>query len=69
MATAFGANDVAKKIKTVPLSNNSIGRKRQDITNDLHQQLKSSMSSKLFVLQVDEVTDIFQFVMIQLREY
>ena len=53
MVTAFGAKDVAKQMQTIPLSNSSISRKIQDISDDLHQQLKSSMTGKLFALQVD----------------
>ena len=44
-------------MKTIPLSNNSIGRKIKDISNDLHEQLKNSMTGKLFALKVDEATE------------
>ena len=60
MVTAFGAKDVAKQVQTIPLSNSSISRKIQGISDDLHQQLKSSMTGKLFALQVDEATDSSQ---------
>ena len=60
MVTAFGAKDVAKQMQTIPLSNSSISRKIQGISDDLHQQLKSSMTGKLFALQVDEATDSSQ---------
>ena len=55
--TAFGAKDVAKQTQTTPFS---ISRKIQDISDDLHQQLKNSMTGKLFALQVDEATDSSQ---------
>ena len=60
MVTAFGAKDVAKQMQTIPLSNSSISRKIQYISDDLHQQLKSNMTGKLFVLQVDEATESSQ---------
>ena len=60
MVTTFGAKDVAKQVQTIPLSNSSISRKIQGFSDDLHQQLKSSMTGKLFALQVDEATDSSQ---------
>ena len=51
---------MAKQIQTIPLSNSSISRKILDISDDLRQQLKSSMTGKLFALQVDEATDSSQ---------
>ena len=57
MVDAFGASDLAKKLKTVPLSNDSIKRKISHISDDLLEQLISAMAGKPFSLQLDEATD------------
>ena len=57
MVDAFGASDLAKKLKTVPLSNDSIKRKISHISDDLLEQLISAMAGKPFSLQMDEATD------------
>ena len=48
-----------KEVEKVPLSDNSISRRIDDMSDDILSQLKnSSMKSAVFALQLDESTDI-----------
>lgn len=47
----------AAKIKTIPLSNDTVARRINDIANDLQEQLVDKLKDKRFALQFDEATD------------
>ncbi|KAL6463227.1 hypothetical protein MHYP_G00276180 [Metynnis hypsauchen] len=47
----------AAKIKTIPLSNDTVARRINDIANDLQEQLIDKLKDKRFALQFDEATD------------
>uniref|UniRef100_A0A8C7Y7X1 DUF4371 domain-containing protein n=1 Tax=Oryzias sinensis TaxID=183150 RepID=A0A8C7Y7X1_9TELE len=47
----------AAKLKTVPLSNDTVARRINDIANDLKEQLVEKLKDKRFALQFDEATD------------
>lgn len=47
----------AAKIKTIPLSNDTVARRINDIANDLKEQLVDKLKDKRFALQFDEATD------------
>ena len=51
--------NAVKKVKIVPLSDNSIRRRIDDMSDEILLQLKDSlMKSEVFALQLDESTDI-----------
>lgn len=45
------------KLKTIPVSNDTISRRISDIANDVDEQLIEKIKKKRFALQVDEATD------------
>ncbi|XP_053171455.1 zinc finger BED domain-containing protein 5-like [Scomber japonicus] len=47
----------AAKLKTIPLSNDTVARRINDIANDLQDQLVENLKDKRFALQFDEATD------------
>lgn len=47
----------AAKIKSIPLSNDTVARRINDIDNDLQEQLVNKLKDKHFALQFDEATD------------
>ena len=47
----------AAKIKTIPLSNDTVARRINNIANDLKEQLVDKLKDKRFALQFDEATD------------
>ncbi|KAM3838159.1 zinc finger BED domain-containing protein 5-like [Diretmus argenteus] len=47
----------AAKLKTIPLSNDTIARRICDISDDLEEQLTAKLTDTRFALQVDEATD------------
>jgi hypothetical protein len=56
--TLFG-DKAAKKIKTIPLSNDTVSNRITMMNDDVHQQLLRKIKrSKLYALQLDESTDI-----------
>ena len=47
----------AAKITTIPLSNDTVARRINDIANDLKEQLVDKLKDKRIALQFDEATD------------
>ncbi len=45
------------KLKTIPVSNDTISRWIHDIANDIEEQFIEKMRGKRYLLQVDEATD------------
>ncbi|GFV95229.1 SCAN domain-containing protein 3 [Trichonephila clavipes] len=52
----FGDN-FAKKLQSIPLSNDTVSRRIDDIAEDVEQQLFGKLRDKLFSIQLDEATD------------
>ncbi len=45
------------KLKTIPVSNDTMSRRIHDIANDIEEQLIEKIKGKRYALQVDEATD------------
>ncbi|GFY12613.1 SCAN domain-containing protein 3 [Trichonephila clavipes] len=54
--TMFGDN-FAKELQFMPLSNDTVSRRIDDIAEDVEQQLFGKLRDKLFSIQLDEATD------------
>ncbi|GFU40053.1 zinc finger MYM-type protein 6 [Trichonephila clavipes] len=54
--TMFG-DDFAKELQSIPLSNDTVSRRIDDISEDVEQQLFGKLRDKLFSIQLDEATD------------
>ncbi|GFS99051.1 zinc finger MYM-type protein 6 [Trichonephila clavipes] len=54
--TMFGDN-FAKELQSIPLSNDTLSRRIDDIAEDVEQQLFGKLRDKLFSIQLDEATD------------
>ncbi|GFX56776.1 zinc finger BED domain-containing protein 5 [Trichonephila clavipes] len=54
--TMFGDN-FAKTLQSIPLSNDTVPRRIDDIAEDVEQQLFGKLPDKLFSIQLDEATD------------
>ncbi|GFT99770.1 zinc finger BED domain-containing protein 5 [Trichonephila clavipes] len=52
----FGDN-FAKELQSIPLSNDTVSRRLDDIAEDVEQQLFGKLRDKLFSIQLDEATD------------
>lgn len=52
----FGEN-FASQLNNIPLSNDTICRRINDISVDMQQQLESELTGNLFAIQLDEATD------------
>ncbi|GFU02745.1 SCAN domain-containing protein 3 [Trichonephila clavipes] len=52
----FGDN-FAKELQSIPLSNDTVSRRIDDIAEDVEQQLFGKLRDKLFSVQLDEATD------------
>lgn len=55
--TMFGES-YAKQLQQVPLSDNTVSRRIDDISEDLCEQLVSRLRTSKFAIQVDEATDV-----------
>ncbi|GFT41295.1 zinc finger BED domain-containing protein 5 [Trichonephila clavipes] len=53
--TMFGGN-FAKELQSIPLSNDTVSRRIDDIAEDVEQQLFGKLRDKLFSIQLDEAT-------------
>lgn len=58
MCTALIGEKEAAKLKTIPLSNDTVHRRICDMSNDVEHQLTERLSSDCFALQLDESTDV-----------
>ncbi|GFV52373.1 zinc finger BED domain-containing protein 5 [Trichonephila clavipes] len=54
--TMFGDN-FAKELQSIPLSNDTVSRRIDDIAEDVEKQLFGKLRDKLFSIQLDEATD------------
>ncbi|GFV51471.1 zinc finger BED domain-containing protein 5 [Trichonephila clavipes] len=54
--TMFGDN-FAKELQSIPLSNDTVSRRIDDIAEDVEQQLFGKLRDKLFSIQLDEAAD------------
>ncbi|GFX76814.1 zinc finger BED domain-containing protein 5 [Trichonephila clavipes] len=54
--TMFGDN-FAEEMKSIPLSNDTVSRRIDDIAEDVEQQLFGKLHDKLYSIQLDEGTD------------
>ncbi|GFW08902.1 SCAN domain-containing protein 3 [Trichonephila clavipes] len=54
--TMFGDN-FAKELQSIPLSNDTVSRRIDDIAEDVEQQLFGKLRDKLFSIQLDEAKD------------
>jgi len=53
----------AKKLKTIPLSNDTISRRINEMTTDVHNQIIHNLkSSEYFSIPFDESTDVKNLV-------
>ena len=57
LATMMIKEGVAQNLKLLPLSNNTMCRRIDDIAKDIHDQLIDQMIEREFSLQLDEATD------------
>ncbi|XP_077295446.1 zinc finger BED domain-containing protein 5-like [Arctopsyche grandis] len=48
----------AKQLRQIPLADNTVGRRINDISEDICDQLVSRLCTSKFAIQVDEATDI-----------
>ncbi|GFV14558.1 protein FAM200A [Trichonephila clavipes] len=53
--TVFGDN-FAKELQSIPLSNDTVSRRIDDIAEDVEQQIFGKLRDKLFSIQLDEAT-------------
>ncbi|GFW14846.1 SCAN domain-containing protein 3 [Trichonephila clavipes] len=50
-------DNFAKELQSIPLSNDTVSRRIDDIAEDVEQQLFGKLRDKLFSIQLDEATD------------
>lgn len=58
MAKIMFGESYAKHLQQIPIADNTAGRKIDDISEDLSDQLVSQLCTSKFALEVDEATDI-----------
>jgi len=57
--TVIGLYEHTKKLKTIPLSNNTVSRRIDEMADDVHEQLIQKIKKSDFIaVQFDELTDV-----------
>ncbi|XP_043916349.1 protein FAM200A-like [Protopterus annectens] len=65
MVQAILGEKMAKQLRTIPLSNDTISRRIADMSADVNEQLvKMLKTSKIFAIQLDESTDVANCAML-----
>ncbi|KAL4148669.1 hypothetical protein QTP88_002841 [Uroleucon formosanum] len=57
MVSTLIGESVANQLKNIPMSNNTISRRIQDISDNINDQLIDKLRNKNFAIQLDEATD------------
>lgn len=57
MVSTLIGESVANQLKNIPLSNNTISQRIQDISDNINDQLIDKLRNKTFAIQLDEATD------------
>ena len=58
MVKVMFGESYAKKLRQIPLSDNTVSRRINDISEDIYDQLVSRVRTSKFAIQVDEATDV-----------
>ena len=58
MVKVMFGESYAKKLRQIPLSDNTVSRRINDISEDICDQLVSRVRTSKFAIQVDEATDV-----------
>jgi len=58
MAKIMFGESYAKQLQQIPLADNTVGRRIDDISEDICDQLVSRLRTSKFAIQVDEATDV-----------